>query len=200
MRAQFSAADAYVSPIEGIYSDDPDDNGGETCFGLTRKNNPDWVGWIEVDNYKKKYTGVDLLNAIECDTVLRISARRPMKKNYWDKLGLDEMTDQSLATELYEQAYNFGPHVAARHCQRVINVSNRNGKDYPDIKIDGSMPAWKSDGSQGETHKALGVLLERRGVPHVVKMLNVLQGERYVRIMEEDPTQEKYIGWFKRVD
>ncbi len=57
MRAQFSAADAYVSPIEGIWSDDPDDRGGETCFGLTRKNNPDWVGWVDVDNYKKKYVG-----------------------------------------------------------------------------------------------------------------------------------------------
>jgi lysozyme family protein len=36
--------------IEGGYSFDPSDNGGETLFGIARVKNPGWAGWKEVDS------------------------------------------------------------------------------------------------------------------------------------------------------
>lgn len=36
---------ALVLQWEGVYDDDPDDAGGETCFGITRVFEPEWSGW-----------------------------------------------------------------------------------------------------------------------------------------------------------
>lgn len=40
--------------LEGGYTNDPDDSGGETIFGITRKNYPNLKLWNIVDNTKNK--------------------------------------------------------------------------------------------------------------------------------------------------
>ncbi len=49
--------DAYKKVLnnEGIYSNDPDDAGGETYKGISRKANPNWDGWISIDAIKKAH-------------------------------------------------------------------------------------------------------------------------------------------------
>jgi len=37
---------------EGVYDMDPDDSGGETCYGITRKYQTDWIGWPVVEMLK----------------------------------------------------------------------------------------------------------------------------------------------------
>ena len=39
--------------IEGGYVDDPDDRGGETYKGISRKNHPAWEGWEIIDSMKE---------------------------------------------------------------------------------------------------------------------------------------------------
>jgi len=45
MNPAFGKALAFVLSWEGGYSNDPDDAGGETYKGITRKHHPDWQGW-----------------------------------------------------------------------------------------------------------------------------------------------------------
>ena len=37
---------------EGGYVNDPDDAGGETYLGISRKHNPKWDGWKKIDSFK----------------------------------------------------------------------------------------------------------------------------------------------------
>ena len=40
-----------VFKAEGFYSNDIDDSGGETLYGIARNKNPKWLGWKIVDEY-----------------------------------------------------------------------------------------------------------------------------------------------------
>lgn len=51
--ANFKIALDKVLSREGGYINDPDDKGGETYKGISRKYNPDWKGWRIIDNTKK---------------------------------------------------------------------------------------------------------------------------------------------------
>jgi lysozyme family protein len=48
----FDSCLVAVLQWEGVYDNDPDDAGGETCYGITRKFEPEWVGWANVDGLK----------------------------------------------------------------------------------------------------------------------------------------------------
>ena len=43
--AQFEPAFQKTMKFEGGYVNDPDDRGGETYRGISRKHHPDWPGW-----------------------------------------------------------------------------------------------------------------------------------------------------------
>ena len=79
--------------------------------------------------------------------------------------------------------------------QRVLNVLNRQGRDYPDPKVDGSAgPA---------TATALRTLIARRGIVGrnaVLTYLAALQGAGYVELGELCPANEGFMrGWVRRV-
>ena len=46
--ADFRLAYKKIEAAEGGYVNDPDDKGGETYKGISRKANPDWNGWINI--------------------------------------------------------------------------------------------------------------------------------------------------------
>lgn len=53
--ANFDKEFEKVVFVEGGYVNDPDDAGGETYLGISRKNNPKWSGWISIDQLKKHH-------------------------------------------------------------------------------------------------------------------------------------------------
>ena len=52
--ADFMKAYLKMAPVEGLYSNDPDDPGGETVYGVARVFWPKWSGWSIVDAAKKQ--------------------------------------------------------------------------------------------------------------------------------------------------
>ena len=60
--ASFIKAFNKLIKAEGGYVNDPDDNGGETFMGITRKNHPNCKMWIVIDEYKKKYSSTYGIN------------------------------------------------------------------------------------------------------------------------------------------
>ena len=85
-----------------------------------------------------------------------------------------------------------GPAVAATFLQRALTALNRNGGDYPDLVPDGRIGP--------RTLAALDAFLEvrgrRGGETVLLRALEALQGERYLRLAERRPANEAFLyGW-----
>ena len=85
-----------------------------------------------------------------------------------------------------------GPAVAVTFLQRALTALNRNARDYPDLTPDGRIgPA---------TLAALDSFLKVRGAASgetvLLRALEALQGERYLRLAERRPANEAFLyGW-----
>lgn len=163
--------------VEGGYSNNPNDAGGETKFGVTKR--------VAVAN---GYTG-------PMKDLTRAQAISIYQAQYFLKPGFDKVLAEGLAgttAELFDTGVNMGVGVASTFLQRALNALNNNGKLYADIKADGSIgPA---------TIAALRGLVRARGVDNadtvLLKALNCLQGARYIELAEGRPTNENFLyGW-----
>ena len=167
--------------IEGDFSNDPKDSGGATRFGIT-----------EAVARAHGYTGP--MNELPFERAMEIG-----KVQYWDALLLDEVAvwSYNVAYEVFECAFNGGLGTAATMLQESLNVLNRSdtGKPlWPDLVVDGHIGMM--------TVSALESYLGRRGVDGervLLKMLNCLQGARYIRLATSRQKDEKWVyGWFKQ--
>ena len=112
---------------------------------------------------------------------------------YWLKPRLDAVYTVSprIAAELFDTGVNMGPAVAITFLQRALTALNRGGDDYPDLVPDGRIG--------GATLNALsGFLAVRKagGEQVLLRALDALQGERYLRLAERRPANEAFLyGW-----
>jgi len=161
---------------EGGFSNHPADGGGPTCFGIT-----------EAVARAHGYGG-------PMRQLPRSEAARIYKRLYWLRPRFDEVAKRSpsVASELFDTGANMGPTVAATFLQRALTALNRNGADYPDLVPDGRIGA--------QTLAALDAFLARRGEASgeavLLRALEALQGERYLRLAERRPANEAFLyGW-----
>ena len=161
---------------EGGFSDHPADAGGPTCFGIT-----------EAVARAHGYDG-------PMRRLPRSEAARIYKRLYWLRPRFDEVAKRSprVAAELFDTGANMGPSVAATFLQRALTALNRNGLDYPDLVPDGRIGA--------QTLSALDAFLAKRGEANgetvLMRALEALQGERYLRLAERRPANEAFLyGW-----
>ena len=188
--ANFSEAHKIVMRHEGGYANNPYDRGGETYKGIARKIHPTWPGWVIVDQVTSKTPLIYHINdALNADMGIQELVLRFYKDQFWDAVMLDSINNQAIATELYDTAVNMGTGTASLFLQRTLNVLNRNGQDYADLKLDGRVGPKTVDTTN------------RHPRPNdLLKVLNILQGYKYVSICEANPSQEIFMrGWLSRV-
>ena len=161
---------------EGGYVNHPADKGGPTCFGIT-----------EAVARAHGYAG-------PMRQLPRQEAIAIYKRLYWLRPGFDRIATRSVrvAAELFDAGVNMGPAVAATFLQRALTALNRNASDYPDLVPDGRI------GSQ--TLAALDAFFAKRGARSgetvLMRALEALQGERYLRLAERRPANEAFLyGW-----
>ena len=160
---------------EGGYTNHPADKGGPTCFGIT-----------EAVARAHGYRGTMRL-------LPREEAVAIYKRLYRLRPRFDEVAKRSgrLAAELFDTGANMGPAVATTFLQRALTALNRNGQDYSDLVPDGRV------GEQ--TLFALDTFLKVRGSSGetvLLRALEALQGERYLRPAERRPGNEAFLyGW-----
>jgi lysozyme family protein len=121
--AKFDEEFDKVILAEGGYVNDPDDAGGETYLGISRKNNPKWVGWEVIDDIKKKYGTKNITSRLKKDVALTNSAKLLYKQNYWDVLELDDIPSQGIAHQLFDTCVNCGKTTAIRIAQQVLMMT-----------------------------------------------------------------------------
>ncbi len=168
---------------EGGYVNDPDDKGGETYKGIARKFNPDWKGWKIIDKSDKK----NLDKNLELEELVK----EFYKREYWDYFSLDEIP-YPVCMEIFESAVNVGKGKATVFIQTACNVLNNDGKLYPDIPADGKFGK--------NTLETLKKAISTRGSRLVFNVLNILQGSYYIELMLMNKRNEKWVGWFSRIE
>ena len=173
-----SMIDATIGK-EGAYSDNPNDPGGATMWGITA-----WVA------RKNGYTGD--MRLLPRDKAVAIYRQEYAIAPGFAAVALIAPT---IGAELFDTGVNMGPKVASQFLQRSLNVLNNQGRDYPDIVADGIVGAG--------TLAALRAFLAKRGdegVRRLLALLNALQGERYVSLCEGRSANEVFMyGWLARV-
>ena len=120
--AQFDKEFDELILAEGGYVNDKDDAGGETYLGISRKNNPKWIGWEVIDEEKKKGLK-NITSRLKKDVALTNSAKFLYKQNYWDVLELDDIPSQNIAHELFDTCVNCGKTTAIRIAQQVLMMT-----------------------------------------------------------------------------
>lgn len=189
--ADFETAYYITNQIEGGYANDKDDKGGETYRGRSRKFYPEWPGWKIIDSMK---TRKDFPGCLDTIPELQVLVKQSYKQIEWNGIMGDNITNQAIANEVYDNAVNMGVKKSIEYLQRTINILNRNQRSdmYPDIKVDGSMGA--------KTLEALKICIKKNTANRVLNVINGFQIKHYLTLMEREPVNEKYIGWFDRVE
>lgn len=161
---------------EGGYVNNPADRGGATKYGITqavaREN-----GW----NGNMKDLPLEFAKSI-------------YRKQYWLEPRFDQVNalSPSVAEELLDTGVNCGTGFAKPLLQRALNLLNNQGKaGWPDLKVDGVYGS--------ATLGALKTYLSKRGKDGekvLVRVLNIMQGQRYIEICERNKSQEQFFyGW-----
>lgn len=122
-------------------------------------------------------------------------ARIIAKRQYWDVLRGDDIDALSpaIAAELVDTGVHMGQAVSAGFLQRSLNVLNGRGRSYGDLVVDGLVGPI--------TIAALRSYLVRRedeGERVMLRLLNCLQGARYVEITEAREANKDFLyGWIR---
>lgn len=189
--ADFNKAFGLTMGHEGGFANNPNDKGGMTYKGIARNFHPDWVGWLTVDAALKQTKDVQFLNnLLGKDRELQLDVQDFYKREFWDVNRLDAFINQDIANELFDTGVNMYWKTGAKFLQEALNLTNMNGKAYQDITVDGIIgPVTVQLTNKHPRPKLL------------LAVLNALQGERYLNIMRNNPTQEEFApSWFSRVN
>jgi lysozyme family protein len=176
--------------VEGKYSDDPVDAGGETYCGISRLYHPYWSGWALIDAHR---SDPSFPVCLDQDERLNAEIRAFYKHQYWDSFWGDDMISQALAERMLDIAANMGTGRAVGYLQQALNILNRNEFLYDDILEDGVYGP--------KTHEALDQYMRKDKVEYLLKVILILQGKHYLDYMRRSPIQEKFArGWINRLE
>lgn len=172
---------------EGEFSNHPDDKGDQTFFGISRKYWPGWPGWPFIDDALKYRTPIPQNN-------LRSFVRDFYYTEYWLPLAGDsivEASSLSIAEFLFSWSVNKSRKRAILDLQRALNKLNRNQKLYKNIRTDGVFGPV--------TLNTLKVCwqTESNHLPCLILLFH-FRNEHYISRMDDDESQEAFVGWFTR--
>lgn len=123
--ANFNKAFTKVIKAEGGYVNDPNDKGGETYLGVSRRANPKSEIWKYIDEIKKANpaakTNKELTTILKKDNRIEPIVKALYKNDYWDKVRGDEIISQKVAEQLFDMAVNAGVLRAIRLMSDVVN-------------------------------------------------------------------------------
>ena len=90
--------------LEGEYVNDPDDPGGETKWGISKKAYPD----------------------LDIDALTLNGVKYLYRRDYWEALYLGMICNQAIAAEIFDTAVNMGQRISIRIVQRALNFLGEN--------------------------------------------------------------------------
>jgi hypothetical protein len=107
--ARFDACMPFIFKAEGGYSDNPNDPGGPTNFGITLAT-------------LKAYEGNPNLTAQDVKNLTLPMAREIYRSNYWNRMQCGSLPD-GLDLEVFDFGVNAGPGEAVKALQKIVGVT-----------------------------------------------------------------------------
>jgi lysozyme family protein len=160
---------------EGGYVNNPADQGGETCWGIT-------------GSVARAYGYQGPMMMLPLATASDIYLQRYWLGPRFDQL--DAISD-ALALKLFDIGVNQGQATGVRYLQRALNVLSDQGTHYPVLATDGGIGKL--------TLNALSLFLTQRapdGESVLVAMVRAQQCVDYMQIAEVSPSQQQFEwGW-----
>lgn len=120
--ADFEKAFVKTIKAEGGYVNNPNDKGGETYMGITRKNHPKLKMWKLIDEVKDILSVKELNIKLKTNKDIQNEIKNVYRKNYWNPLKLDMIYSQRIANQFFDISVNCGVYAAIKAMQRVANV------------------------------------------------------------------------------
>lgn len=163
-----------VIQLEGKYSNDPFDSGGETCWGITKQT-----------ARRNGYLGP--MQDLPLATAKDIYA-----DEFWVDNKMDAVYDMSplVSSEMYEVGVNGGTARPWNIAQRVLNAMNKGEWDV--LTVEGV--------ADQQTIDALKKAIESRGEKYIFNIFNQGQFAFYLELTERRPKDRLYFnGWITRV-
>jgi lysozyme family protein len=161
------------------------DSGGETCCGIDRNSNPNWIGWTRVDGMKALpgFPG----------TITGDAQIQEMVKSFydslWERLNLVQVNHQGIADCIYNGCINQG-HRTVAWLQFCMNAMNRTG--HPDIVEDGAFGTGTLDDIDDVIAAGKGDLL--------FTLLKSDRIQHYTQSAHDILTDRQFLaGWINRI-
>lgn len=164
---------------EGGFVNDPEDRGGFTYRGITRKNFPDWKGWQIVDANLPLKNGQIIKNQD-----IEQYVREFYYDNFYRPMKIDEIDNILISGHLLCHGVNAGIKNSVKILQKSINeICNEN------ISVDGII--GKITLSYANSNKQEKIANE----------MIVKRKEYYTNLAKRNPSQQKFLkGWINRVN
>ena len=169
----FKNALQIVLRHEGGYGNDPDDPGGETYKGIARKIWSKWDGWVVIDLQKKNQ---GFPKGLDSDVGLQEKVEHFYQVEFWDKVMGDKITNDEVATSIFDFAVNAGVKVSSILAQQVVEAT--------------------ADGTFGDQSVSK---INAFDPEHFLAAFTVAKIARYISIVNKRPVSRKYFfGWVSR--
>lgn len=166
-----------VIAVEGGYSDNANDPGGPTMYGITQ-------AVARANGYNGPMRNLPRSTAFQI-----YHLRYVVAPNFDDVAEIDE----SVAEELIDSGVNAGQGRAAQWFQIALNSLNNREADYKDIKVDGDLGPGSIN--------AFRAFKKRRGgdATHIMlAALDAQQGYHYLTLAKDNSKFETFLnGWMR---
>lgn len=186
----FKTALAELLKHEGGYVHDPDDNGGETFRGVSRRSWPDWIGWAAVDAAKAAGNTTDYyIDAwFADDPEMARDVASLYYRHFWcpvERLG----APARVTAKLFNAAVNIGLKRAVMFAQGILLDLGRP-LGLIDLLIDGDI----GPRTQGAARLVFG---SASGEEAFLQYFVARQTAYYV-VLAQKPGQAKFLNGWKR--
>lgn len=168
----FEYAFAHTLGFEGGYVFDPLDAGGETKYGISKRQYPD----EDIKNLTKE------------------RAKEIYWNDYWKKLQLERLNSVALQMEMFDNAVNIGPQTSVKFLQGALYLLGKT------IAVDGKMgpETIETANRYGEKEVLLKMVNVLQGMYYLLGAANV--NEVIEMIKHRHRYSKRFIkGWLSRV-
>lgn len=169
---EFNYAVKQVLELEGVFSDDPNDRGGRTKYGITQGL---WDSYLR----RRGKASTDVAG-ISKETAIEV-----YWSEFWTALQCDQIPSRLIATELFEAGVNTGVKRGAKMLQAACNYNRR--------------PGWellREDGMVGPMTRRFVKRLIAEG--YELPLFKAMNGEQYIWYKTiDDPYHSR--GWTRRL-
>lgn len=177
----FDESIRIVLEHEGGFSDDPDDTGGPTNFGVSLRwlksvKDDDDDGWLEGDFDHDGDVDVDDIRKMTMNDAVAL-----YKRQWWDRYGYDKLSGL-VGFKTFDFSINMGPGRAHRLLQEALNTCGEKAK------VDGKLGPLTLEAASRCAELNLLLALMQAAM------------QFYIRITIRRPKNMKFLaGWGNRV-